>query len=189
MPYVARKEGDKYTVYKKKKDGKPGEKVGSTKGTKEALKKYMAALHMHENQTMKKSTLISIIQEEIVNVLKEATTTQFTIPEIKKIVEKNLDLNRYKIQREDATTLSLASKYKDVSIDIRLDLIPGYIWFGGFARIELSSVSLADPTKNYQTTSARRVVNKKINTRKEVNSYSKFEKLLQGFLTKVGELK
>ena len=121
--------------------------------------------------------------------LTEAAEDAFSIPEIKKIVERNLDLSRYKIQREDSTTLSLASKYKDVSIDIRLDLIPGYIWFGGFARIELSSVSLADPTKNYQTTSARRVVNKNIKTRTEVNSYSKLEKLLQRFLKKVDELK
>ena len=138
---------------------------------------------------MKKSELQQIISEEIVKILKESAAGSFSIPEIKKIVEKNLDLNRYKIQREDNTALLLASKYKDVSIDFRLDLIPGYIWFGGFAKIELSSVSLADPTKNYLTTSARRVVNKKINTRTEVNSYPKLEKLLQRFLTKVGELK
>ena len=138
---------------------------------------------------MKKSELQQIISEEIVKILKESAARSFSIPEIKKIVDKNLDLTRYKIQREDSTALLLASKYKDVSIDFRLDLIPGYIWFGGFAKIELSSVSLADPTKNYLTTSARRVVNKKINTRTEVNSYPKLEKLLQRFLTKVGELK
>jgi len=138
---------------------------------------------------MTKSELQQIISEEIAKILKEAAAGVFSIPEIKKIVERNLDLSRYKIQREDSTTLSLGSKYKDVSIDIRLDLIPGYIWFGGFARIELSSVSLADPTKNYQTTSARRVVNKNIKTRTEVNSYSKLEKLLQRFLKKVDELK
>ena len=138
---------------------------------------------------MKKSELQQIISEEIVKILKESAAGSFSIPEIKKIVDKNLDLTRYKIQREDSTALLLASKYKDVSIDFRLDLIPGYIWFGGFAKIELSSVSLADPTKNYLTTSARRVVNKKINTRTEVNSYPKLEKLLQRFLTKVDELK
>ena len=44
MPYTYKKEGDKYVVYKK--DG--GKRVGATKGTKEALKKYLAALHMHE---------------------------------------------------------------------------------------------------------------------------------------------
>jgi hypothetical protein len=44
MPYTYKKEKDKYVVYKK--DG--GKRVGATKGTKEALKKYLAALHMHE---------------------------------------------------------------------------------------------------------------------------------------------
>ena len=44
MPYTYKKEGDKYCVYKK--DG--GKKVGCTAGNKTALKKYMAALHMHE---------------------------------------------------------------------------------------------------------------------------------------------
>ena len=43
MPYTYKKEGDKYVVYKK-----TGKRVGATKGTKEALKKYLAALHMHE---------------------------------------------------------------------------------------------------------------------------------------------
>jgi hypothetical protein len=44
MPYNYKKEGDKYVVYKKD----TGKRVGATKGTKAALKKYLAALHMHE---------------------------------------------------------------------------------------------------------------------------------------------
>ena len=48
MPYTYAKQGSKYTVYKKKKGGERGEKVGSTEGTKEALKKYLAALHANE---------------------------------------------------------------------------------------------------------------------------------------------
>ena len=44
MPYTYKKQGDKYVVYKKD----TGKRVGATKGTKEALKKYLAALHMHE---------------------------------------------------------------------------------------------------------------------------------------------
>ena len=54
MPYTARKQGDKYVVYKKKADGSPGERVGSTKGTKEALRKYMAALHIHAHESITK---------------------------------------------------------------------------------------------------------------------------------------
>ena len=47
MPYVARKQDDKYVVYKKKQDGSPGERVGATAGTKPALKKYLTALHLN----------------------------------------------------------------------------------------------------------------------------------------------
>lgn len=42
MPYKTRKVGDKYCVYKKK----GGKKVGCTKGTEKAKKKYLAALHI-----------------------------------------------------------------------------------------------------------------------------------------------
>ena len=59
MPYTYKKEGDKYCVYKK--DG--GKKVGCTKGTKEALKKYLTALHMHEiklKETMKSNKPIKL---------------------------------------------------------------------------------------------------------------------------------
>ena len=46
MPYKAKKVGSKYCVYKK--DG--GKKVGCTKGTEEAKKKYLAALHIAEDE-------------------------------------------------------------------------------------------------------------------------------------------
>jgi hypothetical protein len=46
MPYTYKKVGDKYAVYKKDS----GKLVGKTKGTKEALKKYLAALHIHSNE-------------------------------------------------------------------------------------------------------------------------------------------
>jgi len=55
MPYSVKKQGSKYCVYKKEN----GEKVGCTNGNKEALRKYMAALHMHENnKTMKLADLV-----------------------------------------------------------------------------------------------------------------------------------
>lgn len=47
MPYTYRKQGSKYCVYKKDS----GEKVGCTSGDKAALRRYMAALHMHESLT------------------------------------------------------------------------------------------------------------------------------------------
>jgi hypothetical protein len=44
MPYTYKKQDNKYCVYKKDS----GEKVGCTDGTKTALKKYLAALHINE---------------------------------------------------------------------------------------------------------------------------------------------
>lgn len=55
MPYKTRKEDGKYCVYKK--DG--GKKVGCTAGTKEAKRKYLAALHIAEDEKgedLRKST-------------------------------------------------------------------------------------------------------------------------------------
>jgi hypothetical protein len=49
MPYTHKKVGDQYVVYKGSK------KVGATKGTKEALKKYLAALHIADEKTKKES--------------------------------------------------------------------------------------------------------------------------------------
>ena len=54
MPYSVRKQGSKYCVYKKE----DGSKVGCTDGNKESLKKYLAALHMHETNSMKLSNLV-----------------------------------------------------------------------------------------------------------------------------------
>ena len=50
MPYTHKKVGDKYVVYKN------GKKVGSTKGTKEALDKYLAALHIHADDKTEKES-------------------------------------------------------------------------------------------------------------------------------------
>lgn len=55
MPYTYKKEGNKYVVYKK-----TGKRVGATKGTKTALKKYLSALHVHENSTTQENMKSSI---------------------------------------------------------------------------------------------------------------------------------
>ena len=62
MPYTARKVGDQYCVYKK--DG--GDKVGCTDGNKEALRKYMAALHINA----KENTIREVIRKEIHRIIK-----------------------------------------------------------------------------------------------------------------------
>ena len=46
MPYTHKKVGNEYVVYKH------GKKVGSTKGTKVALDKYLAALHIADKKTV-----------------------------------------------------------------------------------------------------------------------------------------
>ena len=48
MPYRYEKQGDQYVVYKKDS----GKRVGATAGNKESLKKYLAALHMNENEEL-----------------------------------------------------------------------------------------------------------------------------------------
>lgn len=64
MPYTARKVGDQYCVFKK--DG--GKRVGCTDGNKEALRKYMAALHLNANES-KIDTIKQIVREEIQRIL------------------------------------------------------------------------------------------------------------------------
>tara|TARA_R100001015_G_scaffold6471_1_gene2530 strand:- start:78 stop:308 length:231 start_codon:yes stop_codon:yes gene_type:complete len=49
MPYKAKKEGNKYCVYKGTK------KVGCTKGTKDAKNKYLAALHIADKEEEEES--------------------------------------------------------------------------------------------------------------------------------------
>jgi hypothetical protein len=49
MPYTIKKQGDKYVVYKKD----TGKRVGATAGNKEALRKYLAALHINAKESVK----------------------------------------------------------------------------------------------------------------------------------------
>jgi hypothetical protein len=56
MPYTHKKVGDQYCVYKKD----TGKKVGCTDGNKEALRKYLAALHINDS-------LREYIRKEIIN--------------------------------------------------------------------------------------------------------------------------
>lgn len=46
MPYKVKKQGSKYVVFKKD----TGERVGATAGNKEALRKYLAALHINAKE-------------------------------------------------------------------------------------------------------------------------------------------
>jgi hypothetical protein len=64
MPYTVRKKGDKYVVYKKD----TGKRVGATAGNKEALRKYMAALHINAKEGIVREDAASDIQDLIKNV-------------------------------------------------------------------------------------------------------------------------
>jgi hypothetical protein len=79
MPYSTGKgtgeDKGKTCVYKKKPDGSRGKKVGCTDGD---VKDYLAALHMHADESIKrnnvvitKSRLKQIVQEELRSVLHE----------------------------------------------------------------------------------------------------------------------
>jgi len=64
MPYTVRKKGDKYVVYKKS----TGERVGATAGNKEALRKYMAALHINAKESVMREDAAADVQDLIKNV-------------------------------------------------------------------------------------------------------------------------
>ena len=105
MTYKYHKQGDKYVVTKKD----TGEVVGHTNGNKDALKKYLAALHFNTNENknnkvyMKLTELKEIIKEQIREVLsqniKESVTTDLgtardfrviTTPEQRDAVEQKI---------------------------------------------------------------------------------------------------
>lgn len=83
MPYTYKKEGNKYVVYKK-----TGKRVGATKGTKKALKKYLAALQMH-SESIKLEIMKPKKPIKLADLLKEGgdPTANMTIEQKKSFVE------------------------------------------------------------------------------------------------------
>jgi|10_taG_2_1085330.scaffolds.fasta_scaffold55853_3 hypothetical protein len=64
MPYVVRGK----CVYKKGPGGKPGKKVGCTKGS---VKKYLAALHMHADESLERSEpLLELTKETLEEMIR-----------------------------------------------------------------------------------------------------------------------
>jgi len=66
MPYKVKKQGDEYVVYKKD----TGKRVGATAGNKEALRKYLAALHINANEGVIKDKLREIIRKMVLEEIK-----------------------------------------------------------------------------------------------------------------------
>jgi hypothetical protein len=87
MPYSYKKVEDQYCVYKK--DG--GEKVGCTDGNKEALKKYLAALHINANE-QKQAGIFDLIREHLLHEFDAVLATKEPIP-LSKIAANKVGAN------------------------------------------------------------------------------------------------
>lgn len=72
MPYRVAKQGDKYVVYKKD----TGKRVGATAGNKEALRKYLAALHINAKESVfeKVEQLRKAVRKIVLQELKRSRT-------------------------------------------------------------------------------------------------------------------
>ena len=97
MPYSYKKVGDKYCVYKE-----GGAKVGCTAGNKEALKKYLAALHIHGE---------SISEADVMDP-KEKEATKAAIQ--KDIEAKKLALKNAEEKLKNLKEFSLAKYVKSI---------------------------------------------------------------------------
>ena len=105
MPYKTKKVGSKYCVYKK--DG--GKKVGCTKGTEEAKKKYLAALYVNEsfkfffeNKDADIEDIIKMIKNPDPSKVKEYGGTEYVDMLRKKLARLRADieyLNPEEIQK------------------------------------------------------------------------------------------
>jgi hypothetical protein len=109
MPYTARKVGDQYCVYKKD----TGKKVGCTDGNKEALTKYMAALHMNAKENINELRLDSHGVKEILKAIlkKPEVIVKLGFKKFKDVIEhlKNAD-----IDEQDA----LEQELKDLGVNV-----------------------------------------------------------------------
>lgn len=99
MPYTHKKQGGKYVVYKKD----TGERVGATAGNEEALKKYLAALHMHADENKQvEMKYIKTFEQFINESASDESESQEKIEKelqsniIKKISELRESINAYK---------------------------------------------------------------------------------------------
>lgn len=87
MPYVVRKQKGKKCVYKKKKNGKPGEKVGCTK---KSIKKYLAALHINANESLEDKTM-KISRQKLERIIKEEVAREMRMRKRKRLSEAMSD--------------------------------------------------------------------------------------------------
>ena len=101
MPYAVRKQGNEYTVYKKKADGSTGEKVGSTAGNKEALRKYLAALHINAKESISENKMINLnkLRELIAESVREVLAEKKIEPNKKKKTKSTTEKEAEKVTK------------------------------------------------------------------------------------------
>lgn len=86
MPYTHKKVGSKFVVYKS------GKKVGETQGTKTALNKYLAALHIADKKSQKKESKVVKEGIEEIRLSKIPHNVVFWVVENPKSPTENPDM-------------------------------------------------------------------------------------------------
>jgi len=135
MPYTYKKQGGKYVVYKKEN----GEKVGSTNGTEVALKKYLAALHMHADENIKTKmknikTFEQFINENIDNHINESSIVIST-KELDKLFKPTTNGEDLANEEEIENQLEKLGVIKEVETTNNGDKVT-FLFKGGEIRID-----------------------------------------------------
>lgn len=104
MPYIFKKENGKYCVYKKDN----GKKVGCTDGTKEALKKYLIALRMHEENQMSAKK----IENSTIHELKKMVAVA-----VKDVLKEGITMQRKVQQQQEQEQPALTAEEKKVYLE------------------------------------------------------------------------
>lgn len=119
MPYKVTKQGDKYVVYKKD----TGKRVGATAGNKEALRKYLAALHINAKEgvigeaddTAYESKLKSIFKKDYSSFV--AALGSFTKDSKFRQFIKNSDENKSTVKLTAIPVTKLIPTQNEIDVD------------------------------------------------------------------------
>ena len=117
MPYYTRKgtgkDKGKTCVYKRESD----KKVGCTSGS---IKKYLAALHMHADESIQRRVTMKLTKSQLKQIIKEEIDQTVMIQRLESIV-KDVDNFIKDLPGEDKL---LFLQYLKKNIDLRLDTGP-----------------------------------------------------------------
>lgn len=119
MPYRYKKEGSQYCVYKKDS----GEKVGCTDGNREALNKYLAALHINAKEGVIKEEDEQIFQNKLKQIFKQnypgfvAALGKFAAdPKFRQFI-KDTDAEKSKVQLTSIAVTKLIPTQNEIDVD------------------------------------------------------------------------